>query len=47
MKDIARNELADQRHQPHPVDAVETVVLTGDPKGNVITGPAIVTKEKS
>jgi hypothetical protein len=47
MKAITRNELADQRDKQLRVHAGETVVLTGELKGIVITASSIVTKEKS
>jgi hypothetical protein len=46
MKAITRNELADQRDKQLRVHAGETVVPTGELKGNVITAFSIVTKEK-
>jgi len=46
MKAVTRNELADQRNKQLRVHAGETVVPTGELKGNVITAFSIVTKEK-
>ena len=46
MKAMRRNEPADQRDKQLRVHAGETVVLTGELKGIVITASSIVTKEK-